>query len=184
MSWGLIGHQACHLLRSWRRLFRIKFKRSVQKPLGALPMNAPGKYCLIHPLSYPCSQLINDTIPRDLCAVKYMSFYQAMRVVHRCGIDAQCVKCNIRLAFWLVHPHYFEPLGFSFEGCLYMDRALPIGFSISCTTFEKFSVFFFFVLVFFCRHCMMAWVFPAHFILWMTFVSRHTGYEIICFPPF
>ncbi|XP_060111130.1 olfactory receptor 6N1-like [Heteronotia binoei] len=40
-----------------------------------------------------------------------------------------------------VHPEDFDLLGFSFEGKYYMDRALPMGCSVSCASFERFSSF-------------------------------------------
>lgn len=53
------------------------------------------------------------------------------------------VKCNIKSAFHLlpVHTNDFELLGFYFEGVYYMDRALPMGYSVSCANFERFSTF-------------------------------------------
>ncbi|XP_054843036.1 uncharacterized protein LOC129334764 isoform X1 [Eublepharis macularius] len=52
-------------------------------------------------------------------------------------------KCDIKSAFRLlpVHPGDFELLGFAFEGKYYMDRALPMGCSVSCAAFERFSSF-------------------------------------------
>lgn len=52
-------------------------------------------------------------------------------------------NCNIKSAFRLlpVHPCDFELLGFSFEGSFYVDRALPIGCSVSCAAYVAFSIF-------------------------------------------
>ncbi|XP_060111191.1 semaphorin-6A-like [Heteronotia binoei] len=52
-------------------------------------------------------------------------------------------KCDIKSAFRLlpVHPDDFELLGFKFEGKFYTDRALPMGCSVSCAAFERFSSF-------------------------------------------
>ena len=40
-----------------------------------------------------------------------------------------------------VHPNDFDLLGFSINGDLYYDKCMPMGCSISCVTFERFSTF-------------------------------------------
>lgn len=39
------------------------------RPLGVVPQKAVGKFCLIHHLSYPHGESVNDAIPADLCTV-------------------------------------------------------------------------------------------------------------------
>lgn len=75
--------------------------------------------------------------------MRYTSFDQAVNTVHRCGSGAWMAKADIKSAFHLlpVHPKDFQLLGFSFEGMFFMDRALPMGCSISCLAFERFSTF-------------------------------------------
>lgn len=98
-------------------------------PVGVLTKKALGEYCLIPHLLYPCGELVNDVIPDELCSVRYTLFHQAVQVVRNCGLGAEMVKCDIKSVFHLllVHPQDFELLGFSFEGNLYMDQALPMG---------------------------------------------------------
>lgn len=69
-------------------------------------------------------------------------------MVRSCGIGAEMAKCDIKSAFWLlpIHPNDFELLGFTFDGEFYMNRALPMGCSVSCAAFEKFSSFLEWVL--------------------------------------
>lgn len=112
-------------------------------PLGVVPKKAPGDYRLIHHLSYPKGASVNDAIPGDLCSVRYTSFDQALGMVRRCGWAAELAKCDIKSAFRLlpVHPGDFNLLGFAFEGGFYVDRALPMGCSVSCAAFEAFSTF-------------------------------------------
>lgn len=52
-------------------------------------------------------------------------------------------KADIKSAFRLlpVHPGDFHLLGFSFDGFFFMDRALPLGCSISCSAVKHFSSF-------------------------------------------
>ncbi|XP_061466237.1 uncharacterized protein LOC133377049 [Rhineura floridana] len=112
-------------------------------PLGLVPKRAPGEFRLIHHLSFPQGESVNDFIPAELCSVRYTSFDCAVRMVRDCGVGALMGKCDIKSAFRLlpVHPQDFELLGLAFDGEYYVDRALPMGCSISCSVFERFSSF-------------------------------------------
>lgn len=107
------------------------------------PRKPPSDFRLIHHLSHSKAGSVNDGIPEQLCSVWYTSFDQAVAVVREYGISVEMAKCDINSAFRLlpVHPDDFELLGFYFEGSYYMDRALPMGCSISCAAFERFSSF-------------------------------------------
>lgn len=48
-------------------------------PLGVVPKKAAGKYQLIHHLSYPWGDSVNDSILDKLCTVCYTLFDQALR---------------------------------------------------------------------------------------------------------
>lgn len=50
---------------------------------------------------------------------------------------------GIKNAFCLlpIHPGDFDLLGFKFKNQFYFDKCLPMGCSISCAIFEKFSTF-------------------------------------------
>ena len=52
-------------------------------------------------------------------------------------------KCNIKLAYRIlpVNPLDFDLLGFQFRVSFHIARALPMGCSISCAAFERFSSF-------------------------------------------
>ena len=102
-------------------------------PLGVVPKKTPGEYCLIHHLSYLDGDSVNDRIPSQLCTVRYTSFDTVIRMVSSCGHGAEMGRADAKPAFCLlpVHPEDFKLLGFQFEGFFYMDRALPMGCSIS-----------------------------------------------------
>ena len=53
------------------------------------------------------------------------------------------MKRDIKSAFQIlpVHPLDFDLLGFSFQHVFYIDRALPMGCSVSCAAYERFSLF-------------------------------------------
>lgn len=112
-------------------------------PLGVVPKKAPGQFRLIHHLSYPKGESVNDNVPTHLCSVRYTSLDEAVRKLRACGPGALMAKADIESAFRLlpVHPEDFCLLGFWFEGGYYIDRALPMGCSISCSAFECFSTF-------------------------------------------
>lgn len=112
-------------------------------PLGLVPKKVPGEFRLIHHLSFPEGSSVNDRIPAELCSVRYTSVDQAVSMVRSCGKGALMAKADIESAFRLlpVHPQDFCLLGFQFEGSYYVDRALPMGCSVSCAAFEAFSTF-------------------------------------------
>lgn len=112
-------------------------------PLGVVPKKAPGQFRLIHHLSYPKGDSVNDGIPAQLCSVRYTSLDEAIRLLRVCGVGALMAKADIESAFRLlpVHPKDFCLLGCWFEGGYYVDRALPMGCSVSCSAFETFSTF-------------------------------------------
>lgn len=69
---------------------------------------------LIHHLSFPREESLNDFIPGELCCVQYTAFEQAVQMVKCCGSGAELVKYNIKSAFCLllVHPDGFDLLRF------------------------------------------------------------------------
>ena len=122
-------------------------------PLGVVPKKDPGSFRLIHHLSHPHGLSVNDGIDRELCKVSYASFDYAISLVQKVGPTAYLAKADIKSAFRLlpIHPSDFHLLGFKFEGGFYYDRCLPMGCSISCSLFEKFSTFLEFCVKFCCN---------------------------------
>lgn len=112
-------------------------------PIGLIKKNQPGEYRLITHLSFPPGGSINDGIPRDLSNVSYTSFDEAVRMVQAKGKGALLAKRDIKSAFRLlpIYPADFDLLGFRFQGYYFVDKCLPMGASISCSLFEKFSTY-------------------------------------------
>ena len=98
---------------------------------------------LIQHLSHPHGSSINDCISENVCKVHYSSFDEAVKLVSSLGKGAFLGKMDIKSAFRLlpVNPSDYKLLGFSLEGKYYYDKCLPMGCSISCSLFEKFSTF-------------------------------------------
>ncbi|XP_077309137.1 uncharacterized protein LOC143928250 [Lithobates pipiens] len=115
----------------------------VVSPLGVVPKKEPGKFRLIHHLSFPKGGSVNDFIDPDVCAVSYTSFDAAVRWVRRYGRGALMAKADIESAFRLlpVHPDSFRWLGCHWREQFYVDKCLPMGCSVSCSVFEQFSSF-------------------------------------------
>ncbi|XP_077775069.1 uncharacterized protein LOC144325502 [Podarcis muralis] len=112
-------------------------------PLGIVPKKAPGEFRLIHNLSHPRGTSVNDVIPPELCSVRYASLDHAIKMIRKFGPGALLAKCDIESAFRLlpIHPADFWLLGFQFEGGFYFDKAMPMGCSVACAAFERFSSF-------------------------------------------
>lgn len=112
-------------------------------PLGLVKKKLPGEFRLIHHLSYPKGDSLNDHIDPKLCSVQYTKFDEAVQMVQRLGKGALLAKADIKSAFRLIpiSKADFQLVGFKFKGLYYFDKALPFGCSISCATFETFSRF-------------------------------------------
>lgn len=117
-------------------------------PLGLVEKKRSKDFRLIHHLSYPPNESVNDFIDSKLCYVKYASFDEAVSIVQELGQGCLLGKSDIKSAFRLipVSPLDFDQLGFCFNGKYYFDKCLPFGCSISCATFERFSTFLEFVV--------------------------------------
>ena len=110
--------------------------------LGVVLKKAQGEFRLIHHLSFPEGDLVNDAIPLEMCSVHYTSFETTVCMVQVCGFGTKMVKCNIKSTFYLLPVHLGGcDLGFLFQGAYYIDRALPMSCSIFCAAFEHFSSF-------------------------------------------
>lgn len=112
-------------------------------PIGLVEKKAKGEYRMIHHLSYPKGDSVNDYIDPELCTVQYTSFDEAVQMVQKLGTNCYLGKADIKSAFRLlpVSPIDFKLLGFQFEDKFYFDKCMPFGCSISNSTFEIFSTF-------------------------------------------
>jgi hypothetical protein len=64
-------------------------------------------------------------------------------MIYNCGKSAELAKIDIKSAFRLliVNPADFDLLGIKFDNMYYIDKCLPMGCSVSCNLFKKFSSF-------------------------------------------
>ena len=110
-------------------------------PIGLVPKKVVGQFRLIHHLSYPKGQSINDSIDPNLATVKYASFDDAISLLTKLGQGSFLAKTDLENAFRLIpiHPNDHPLLGIAFQGAYYYDTCLPMGASSSCSIFESFS---------------------------------------------
>ena len=111
-------------------------------PIGLVP-KSDGNFRLIHHLSHPAGESVNDFIDPSLCSVSYSSFDNAIEMISHLGPAAWLGKMDIKSAFRLlkVRPLDFQLLGFRLLDKFYVDKVLSLGSSISCRLFENFSTF-------------------------------------------
>ena len=116
-------------------------KNLVCSPLGLVPKNVPGKFRLIHDLSYPKGNSVNSLIPQENSTVKYDGIDTVIQLGKQFGRHCKLSKCDIEDAFRIIpiHPSDYYLLGFTWNNYFYFDRCLPMGASSSCQIFEKFS---------------------------------------------
>lgn len=117
------------------------FHNLVCSPLGIVPKSEPGKYRLIHDLSFPKHNSVNSRIPPENSMVKYDGLDNVVKLVKYFGKDAYMSKCDIEDAFRIIciHPSHYHLLGFTWNNFYYYDKCLPMGASSSCQIFERFS---------------------------------------------
>jgi len=118
-------------------------KGLVCSPIGLVPKSTPGKFRLIHHLSWPRGSSINDGIDPHNGHVTYSSFDSIVDKIMHMGRKTALAKVDIRSAFRLlpVRPEDYHLLGFRFECEYYYDMAMPFGCRSSCKTFERFAKF-------------------------------------------
>ena len=109
-------------------------------PIGVIPKKSPGTYRIIHHLSFPYGNSVNDFIPRENTAVSYGSLDDAIRIIN--GISTPFLaKTDIASAYRMVPIRLADCplLGFRWRGRSYVDLALPMGCSSSAQIFLQIS---------------------------------------------
>ena len=116
----------------------LNFKCS---PLAIREKSQPGKFRLLHNLSYPYDErAVNDNIPHEAATVKYATIRDAIHLIQENSPAAMLAKTDIADAFRIIplHPSQYHLTGFYWNGYFY-DKCLPMGCSSSCRIFEDFS---------------------------------------------
>ena len=124
------------------------FDHFVQSPIGLVPKDKGTKTRLIFHLSYPRGgESVNAGISKEVCAVKYPDFEEAVKLCLQEGRGCYVAKSDMSSAFrhvpmrpdqWFllvmkaVHPSTGQVFYF-------VDKCLPFGSSISCAIFQAIS---------------------------------------------
>ena len=95
---------------------------------------------------------INEFISSEFTTVQYENIDHIINLVQKFGVGALIAKADIEDAFRIVpiYPKDYHLLGFKYDNKFYFDKSLPMGCSISCQTFERFS-------------CALQWILVHHF---------------------
>ena len=80
----------------------------VVSPIGIVPKKEPGKYRLIHHLSFPYGDSVNDGIPREYTSVLYASIQDAIKLIQLHGPGCFLAKTDRESAFKIVPVHPSE----------------------------------------------------------------------------
>ena len=112
-------------------------------PIGLVPKSSGNAFRLIHHLSWPEGNSVNDWIDREDSIVKYTSFDDAVQCIATSGQSTLMAKSDIKSAFRLlpIRPQDFELLGMKAGGYYFIDKCLPMGAASAPSLFETFSTF-------------------------------------------
>ena len=110
-------------------------------PLGIVPKKTPGEFCMIHHLSFPRGESVNDGISHEHSSVQYANVDKAIKLITQTGVGSYLAKTDIKSAFRIlpVNPQDYHLLGIKWNSQYYFDKCMPMGCSSSCKTFEAFS---------------------------------------------
>lgn len=67
--------------------------------MGIIPTKDAKSFRLIHHLSFPAGNSLNDVIDPNICSVSYSLFDDAISIVHAVGCSALLSKADIKLTF-------------------------------------------------------------------------------------
>ena len=120
---------------------RPPFPKFRVSPLGVVPKKALGEYRLIHHLSFPRGDSVNDGIAQQHASVQYARVDDAVAMIKQLGSGCFLAKTDIKSAFRIIpiNPSDYDLLGIFWQGQYYYDRAMPMGCASSCRTFEMFN---------------------------------------------
>jgi hypothetical protein len=90
-----------------------------------------GEFRLIHHLSFPKGNSVNDGILPVNTSVNYATIEDAIRFIKLNGPGCFLAKTDIKNAFHIIpiHPDDYPTLGIKWKGAYYYDRCMPMGCS-------------------------------------------------------
>ena len=97
---------------------------------GVIPKkHQPGKWRLIVDLSHPSGHSINDSIPKTLCSLSYITIDSAITAIQKFGRGTLLAKVDIKSTFRLlpVHPADRHLLAMKWNDKIFTDTCVPFG---------------------------------------------------------
>ena len=84
---------------------------------------------LIVDLSHPPGFSVNDSIPKDLCSLHYVTINDTINQIAKLGSGTLLAKADIKSAFRLLPVHLADRhlLQMAWNGSIYVDTCLPFG---------------------------------------------------------
>ena len=95
---------------------------------GVIPkQHQQNSWRLIIDLSHPKTNSVNDSIPKILCGLSYITIDDVILRIVQLGSNALLAKLDIKSAFHLlpVHPADRHLLGNEWHNSIYLDTCLP-----------------------------------------------------------
>ena len=102
----------------------------ITSPIGlVLKAHQVDKWRMIVDLSYPRDRSVNSGISSEHSSITYAKLDDAVEMILKLGVGTQLVKLDLKDAYRIVpvHPQDHHLLAVSWEGEIYVDRALPFG---------------------------------------------------------
>ena len=88
-----------HLNRIFGTLFFKPFDNFICSPLGVVPKKTPGEFRIIHDLSFPEGNSLNEHIPRENATVQYESIENVIQLINKFGLGALLGKLDVEDGF-------------------------------------------------------------------------------------
>lgn len=109
--------------------------------IGLVPKKDKDSFRVIHHLSYPEGESINDHIPPEKTRVVYQSVTDAVEMLSGLCKKAFMAKTDIHHAFRIIpiHPDEHHLFLLHWQDSFYIDTVLAMGCASSCRIFEAFS---------------------------------------------
>ena len=93
-------------------------------PLGLVPKKLPGEHKMIHHLSFPKGQSVNDGISVEYSHVQYARTDDAIKLIKEVGQGCYLAKTDIKSTFRIIpiRPEDYPLLGMTWQGKFYFDK--------------------------------------------------------------
>ena len=106
--------------------------------IGAVPKKN-GKLRMIHHLSSPEGQSVNDCIPADPFSLHYVTIDDAVNLIMQLPAPVYLAKLDVKSAFRQipVRPEDWPLLGIRWQGQYFYERVLPFGLRSSPAIFDS-----------------------------------------------